>query len=1501
MKIKFKGIKKSFKISGIIAGAIIIFLFAIFFLLQTSKIQQIITQAVVKDFSERIGSNVKIAKAEYKFFNTISLQDVYVEDMRQDTLLHIQRLDTYFDLFRFFKGKIIFHSIDFDKIYANFVVNEDGKNNFDFLIEAFSNRDAEKSGTKLEYKISNFRLKNSSIQFRNLRNQSKNTQNKTSEGQINFNCLRFDEINAEIAIHVLSNDTLSAQIINFSGEEKSGLKLVNLKTSVTGSPTQLNVPDFNIILPNSHLLISDVALRYDSIGDFRKFSEKIRLKGKLHSSYLKLDDIGSIIPQLKNMEAVATLETSIDGQFSNLHVRGIKIRYGDSFILNGDLDLNGLPDLQQTFVYGNLKELQMNADDTEKFISDLMQENYKLPEEMRRLGTMQYQGNITGFFSNLVIYGNLKTSIGDISTDVLLQLENDFRDINYNGTIQSTALNLGKLMMSENVGNIAFYFNTTGSKKMNSSFHGIIDANVYKLSLYNYEYQDIYFNGEYDGNGFNGRLKVEDENVNISFNGLIDMTQKLPVFDFELIVKETNLCALNLITKYPETSLSFNGKTNMTGNSLDNINGFFRLDSISFRNGDKTLDVDEIIFSSRTDKDYTNFSIESKYLNGSFSGNFKYSKLTETLTQILQKYLPSLENKKIENEIFSRIDVDLTISNTEEIARLFEIPHKLDETAKIKGYLDESDHIIDIVATIPRLISKEQRFNNTTLHLWGENEKLEFIVESNIPTENDYWNMSLYTVAQADSLIVNFEWRNRQQIVNRGKFKTQTRFLRDDKNKTIAQTSISPSKIVISDSLWNVEASGIEFKKDIIRISDFRFGNDHQYLNIDGIVSKSKNDSLTIAMKDVDLGFISTLANMSGFHIGGITTGNAVILSALERAIFDVSLSVKDLKLNHKWVGDASVFSTWDQVNDRVVAIASINNESKIIALGECTYSPTENMLDILIDANRVNLDFLSRYYEKTLSNTTGYASGKLRIGGPLGAIRFDGKLKVNEGQTTVDILGSTFYFNDTIVMTPNSITFPNSTLYDVENNKVTLDGSLTHNGNFRDFRYNLNIETSNAQVANLKPGDNELFFGKAYADASVRITGDENDVDIRVNARTRPGTKIFIQTGSSTQATDAGFIQFVQHRGSDEDSPYATPRVISQSAATNVTLNLQIEATPVAEIGLIVDPVSGDIIAGKGNGNIRIEYDSSQDDTKMYGTYTIESGNYLFTFQDVFRKEFRIESGSSVYWTGSPSNAQVNIRAIYSLTASLKDLLDSDMLNSVLDQNTRMTVPVNCILILTDNLMSPAIQFEINLPSSDEGVKQVVRNVINTEEMLTTQILYLLVFNKFYMANNQNIVNFGSNEFISLAASTVSSQLNNLISQFSTNNSFSLGFDMRRVNEVDMEYQFDLLYQPNDRWIVNGNFGYRENNNEIENYNQYITDVDIEYLLTEAGKLRFKVYNHTIDRTAQLRTAKNTQGVGFVYRESFDSVADMFGYYWRFLTGKKKKNKENEENSANN
>jgi hypothetical protein len=428
-----------------------------------------------------------------------------------------------------------------------------------------------------------------------------------------------------------------------------------------------------------------------------------------------------------------------------------------------------------------------------------------------------------------------------------------------------------------------------------------------------------------------------------------------------------------------------------------------------------------------------------------------------------------------------------------------------------------------------------------------------------------------------------------------------------------------------------------------------------------------------------------------------------------------------------------------------------------------------------------------------------------------------------------------------------------------------------------------VNIKGENILAMNTHAEDNDYFFGKAYANGTVHIFGDDKEANIVVNAVSQPQTKCYIQMGGASKAADNSFINFVNKRINTRRENTAEKTVASDF---NVKINLQIDVTPNAEMQLIVDPKAGDVITGQGNGSLRVEFDSFSD-IKLYGTYIIDNGYYLFTLQNVFRKEFKIDKGGTIAWTGDPFNAQVNIRALYPLTASLKDL-DETLQN----ETTRTTVPVNCVLKLTEDLMKPTVNFDINLPSSDEGVKQRVRNIINTDEMMNRQIIYLLVFNKFFTpdylrASTSTVFN---NEGLSLLFSTASAQLNSLVSQFTKSNNFTLGLDYQQRNLESSDIKAQFLYQPSNRWIVNGNLGYRIDNLSTST-NKFIGDVDIEYLLTESGKFRVKFFNHTIDRyRLQSSETKQGQGVGLLYKEDFASVDDLFGYYWHLLTGPGKK-----------
>ena len=75
-------------------------------------------------------------------------------------------------------------------------------------------------------------------------------------------------------------------------------------------------------------------------------------------------------------------------------------------------------------------------------------------------------------------------------------------------------------------------------------------------------------------------------------------------------------------------------------------------------------------------------------------------------------------------------------------------------------------------------------------------------------------------------------------------------------------------------------------------------------------------------------------------------------------------------------------------------------------------------------------------------------------------------------------------------------------------------------------------------------------------------------------------------------------------------------------------------------------------------------------------------------------------------------------------------------------DENFKQTVPVECILYISDKLTNPNVRFELDIPNAEQEVKSFLRAATNSEEEMTQQFLSLLVINSFYPDPNQMFAN---------------------------------------------------------------------------------------------------------------------------------------------------------------
>ena len=144
----------------------------------------------------------------------------------------------------------------------------------------------------------------------------------------------------------------------------------------------------------------------------------------------------------------------------------------------------------------------------------------------------------------------------------------------------------------------------------------------------------------------------------------------------------------------------------------------------------------------------------------------------------------------------------------------------------------------------------------------------------------------------------------------------------------------------------------------------------------------------------------------------------------------------------------------------------------------------------------------------------------------------------------------------------------------------------------------------------------------------------------------------------------------------------------------------------------------------GHGSGNLNISL-NKKGEFRIAGDYIIEDGDYLFTLKNILNKPFSVEEGGKISFNGDIDNAEIEMKAIYKLKASLFEILK--------DEQFTDAIPVECQIELSGKLFNPIVAFNIYLPLADEETRTYLKNIITTEEELSRQCRELLVMNSFY------------------------------------------------------------------------------------------------------------------------------------------------------------------------
>ena len=1476
-----KNIKKSYKSLIVIAGIIIILPTVIFAFIRIPAVQTILIQRITKHLSEKINSTISVGSMEYQFFNRLKFTEILIKDKNNDTLIYapeaaigIKNIDLrkkYFSLGR----------ADIKKPVVAFLTDTTGEMNLMWYLDMLgSSKDTVKKG--------NTNLRIDRIILSDARFSLVDRRKLPGKIPTDFNNLHIRNINCTVKEFATGGDSTTFSLSDLSFTEAAGFKVIHMDSRVKYADKTLLFSNGIINSDSSILNISRVSVSGDSTTGFHNFTEDVRLDIRLEKSLVSSSDVKYFVPAAGEINESVWYSGRLSGTVAELRGRNIDISYGSGTRLKCDFDLSGLPEIRNAFIYIGINSFNVNARDVEGFNIPL-KKPIKLPQLFYNLGNVSFDGSFTGFLEDFVAYGNLRTKDGTISTDVSLRPEekNKFR---VKGLVRGRSIALGRLIGDpEMLGNLSMNANIDGYANSAGKFDGKLTGLIDSVEVNSYKYRNIALNGIFSNDMWDGNVSIKDKNIKCDILGMFNLGKELPEFDFTLNLAEANLWKLNFDKSDTTSSLSALLTANFRGSNIDNLDGEMKLLNSNLRKHGENLELYDFSIKTFSENNKPAISLRTDFADADLRGYYSFSGLGIMIKSAMHSMMPSRfpEPPAQNNALKNDFTISINLKNTDKLNNFFRTGLLLADKSSLRGTV-LSDSILNIGINAKTLSYKGFLFNDLSVDAGFHSPDFSLNLKSsslNIFNQSELKAFSADFTTVPDNFIFTLGWDSKESNLNRGNFTARGSFAGSPVKggPPVLNIRIDSTGIFNKNNLWSISQSDIVIDTNSFMFRKLYIRNKENYYLLDGTISGSSEDTFRLEFKGIDIGWLNALTSRKSssdqfsMSFRGKLNGGILLSDAYHNPKVESNLKVTGFSLLQSDYGDLSITSAWNTAS-KVVDINAFNNlDGKRMLDIHGFYNPIQKSIDLTADANKLPIDALNPLLKIFASGISGIATGTVNLSGKTNDMGLQGALMVENGTLKVDYLQAKYKLNDSIRFTKNDFVFKDVKVTDEKGNQAFLNGKV-HHKNFRDYTANLKVTTNDAMVLNTRQKDNDLFYGTAYATGVATIESRPGILSFDVSAKTGKTTKFFIPLNSSETVSDYSFIKFVNHDTATtrENTPSI---IVPPPSSTKIELNFDLEVTPDAEVQLIFDPKAGDIMKGHGSGNLNISYNKAGE-FKISGDYIIEDGDYLFTLKNILNKPFSVEEGGKITFNGDIDNAEIDMKAIYKLKASLYEILK--------DEKFSEKIPVECQINLSGKLFNPIVAFNIYLPTADEETRAYLRNVITTEEELSRQFLYLLVMNSFYSdpsygssLTTSNATTTGTSAMAVTTTEMLSNQLSNWLSQIS--NDFDIGFNYRpgQKDFNDQEVQVALSTQMfNDRVTINGNLDVRGNSAVQNNTDQLTGDFDIETRITD--KIRFKVFNR-YNNPYTGKQAPYTQGFGIFYRQDFDKFSDLF----------KKKNKD--------
>lgn len=1250
-----------------------------------------------------------------------------------------------------------------------------------------------------------------------------------------------NNLNEQIELSGLVNGTIANLSIN-------NLALKVSKTNLNFSGKLKNVIDYeNMAFDNINIDLKT------KVADLQKF---------IGSEYIKKDyyRFGNI-----------NLKTNFFGSLKNLQFDNLAVN------TSGKLKLQ-LKGVVQNLLDSDKLSYNVNIQNVETSIADIKAIQKDLPEILNNFEIISYKGLLAGNKFDYKLKGNLYTNLGNLYSDLKLEFNKEFNNANYQGDLNLDAFDLGNLLNNADLGTVSMKATVNGAGLSIDDLNTQLKAEISSFSFRKYEYKNLEINGSFDKQKFDGTAGITDENLDFNFEGLLDFNDSIPIMKFAANLNKFDGEKLNLLDFSLRAKLNIDA--NIKGLNIEDVIGSVNIRNVYLENETQKWSTDSIVFlADITDAQKRVLKLESQILNIDVSGNYTIDNLPKVLFAFGDNFFPfskllrsdSIQNlPQINNEL---VDVKINVGNVVPIANLFNIKLQKLDTALLSFTLDAPNKLADFDFFIPEIIYNDiyidsiyvtAKTNNNTLNAQLKIDSIAYKELAYVP--NFLFKADFFE----QKAVLNTLIKSNEQKAN-------LNISADLKSELNGLEILFKDPIVLNKKEWklvNNEPISLSNKEPVSY--DFKMTNANEAMALG-----FKEEQFYLNFEKFKLSNFINLIEFDSADIKGLIDGK-LTLENNSNLKLNTDFTIGNIRVNKLNFGDLNLKANiLDDILNSNLNLNGVENSLK----AEVIYNLESSELDGDLNIEKFSLKSMAPLVNTYASNLSGDIFGSIKFSFQNSEQIIDGALNFDKATAFIKPLGTQYEINSgNIVVTKNQFK-PDLVLNDADKRKATLKGSVTHE-NFSNFQFDVNLSSDNFTFLNAKQNNESLFYGKLIANTNINIKGNPGLPIINGFLTARTGSDIVIQLISPKMAaSQENYVVFVDGKdlSFEEIEELAIKRYQSDF---NLDLNLIINIDETTNLNLLIDPLTGDNLALNGTAKLIVKMPPNGN-IDIKGAYTVSSGSYRFSFQQILRRKFEIVKGSSINFLGNPLLAALNLQAAYKTDLSALPLVSnesatiSDDDKKALKRKSEMKV----LLKIKGKIEEPELSFDIIQNENNDSplgssISRALNRIRQNESDLNKQVFSILLFNSFTgTSSSGNISSAGTSSAARSVGNLINTQLNKLTNNV---NGLQLNFDLdqyesiasengEQTTEIDIGLSQSLL---NDRLTISldGNIGLETGNESNNAFSSIAGDFVLAYNITKDGKYKVRAFQQS-DFDALNNSNVWKTGFGFSYEAKFGKV----------------------------